>query len=220
MRPPNIFLKGDVREWLLRQHTNATDSGMRSKSDNIASPAEVAQALRELADADLLRLQEYGRLRTLGMPWMNGADLFHEAIARALGGDRRWPRDVAFVAFLRESMRSIAHEEMRRRIEGPVLTQSELGTARSAEEPDPFENIGDERAGPEREVAARQALEVIYSTFAHDANALAVLAGMAQGLAPDEICKAAQISITEYQTAQKRIRRRLARTESGGEALQ
>ncbi len=72
-------------------------------------------------------------------------------------------------------------------------------------------NSPDPAPGPEQQLAASQALEAFLSAFVDDYSALAVLRGLADGSSPDEICAAAGLSRTEYQTTQKRIRRRILR---------
>ena len=186
---------------------------MNASKDELASVQEVALALRALSAADLARLEIYAKYRTRGLPWLDPQDLFNDAVTRAMGGERRWPKLISLVTFLRETMRSIAHEELRRRIEGPVISQAELASEQS-DEPSAFENVADPRPGPERQLAASQALHAIYHAFEDDSTALAILAGLAEGLTPDEICEKATIHRTAYETAQKRIRRRLARARA------
>lgn len=78
---------------------------------------EVSRLLSRLRQPDLLRLAALARTWVSGCPRRDAAELLHEALARALSGDRRWPADVPLPAFLSQVMRSIAsqwrHEDKR-----------------------------------------------------------------------------------------------------------
>ena len=170
----------------------------------LATPAEVADALKTMSAADLLRLEHFAKFRAKGLPWLEWEDLVHEVIKRSLEGERRWPKTIPFINFLRECVRSVAHEEWRRRIEGPITTEADLPGV------DPSGVIAqgmDDSPGAEREVAAKQAVEMLERAFSGDRAALAVLAGLAEGRSPAEICAGASMTATDYQSAQKRIRR-------------
>jgi RNA polymerase sigma factor (sigma-70 family) len=182
---------------------------MSAADVELASKDEVAAALSNLSDADLLRIENFARYRSYGLPWIDWQDLFQEAVERALSGSRAWPKTVPFLAFLRETMRSIAHEELRHRLEGPVRGISDLPVGESESMPREVLNAPDPTPGPERQIAAAQALNTILAQFADDESALAVLRGLAEGSSPDEICRAANLTRTKYQSTQRRIRRRL-----------
>lgn len=190
---------------------------MTRPDDDLANDLEVAAALRSLGEAELLRIEQFARFRAYGLPWLDWQDLFHEAISRTLAGERRWPRHVPFVVYLRECMRSIAHEELRQRSEGPVTTEAELLLPDAPAEQDLIASAVDPAAGPERMLAASEAVDAIFSAFSDDQEAQDVLSGLAEGLTPDEVCASSGMTRTQYESAQKRIRRRLARSQRDAE---
>jgi RNA polymerase sigma-70 factor (ECF subfamily) len=164
---------------------------------------DVARAIHALSAADLVRLKALARLWTRGQDVLAWSDVLHEAIARALGGSRRWPPGVPIVAFLAGIMRSICEDQWRRdRREGCVLAREEdvadLGGA-------------DATADPERALAAAQALAAVNDLFAGDAAALKVIAGLADGLSPPEICRLYGLTERDYDTTRRRMRRALLR---------
>ncbi len=171
---------------------------------------DIARAIQSLSDTDLVRLKALARLWTRGLPGCIGwADVVHEAIARALDGSRKWPAGVPILAFLSGVMRSICDDQWRRtRREFEVLVRdrdlSDLGAsggeADSASYPD-----------PERVLAAAQALAAVNQLFAADPSALKIIAGLAEGLTPTEICNLYGMSECEYDTTRKRMRRALLR---------
>ena len=164
---------------------------------------DVARAIHALSSADLVRLKALARLWTRGQDALGWSDVLHEAIARALGGARRWPPGVPIVAFLSGIMRSICEDHWRRaRREGQLIAREE-----------DVADLGGEDAAsdPERTLAAAQALAAVNDLFAGDAAALKVIAGLADGLAPPEICRLYGLSERDYDTTRRRMRRALLR---------
>jgi DNA-directed RNA polymerase specialized sigma24 family protein len=168
---------------------------------------DIARAIHSLSDADLVRLKALARLWARGLPGGVGwADVLHEAIARALDGSRKWPPDVPILAFLSGIMRSICDDQWRRaRRELEVLVRGEDLADLCAS--------GDEvkSPSPERVVAAAQSLAAVDRLFAGDPLALKIIAGLAEGLTPAEICKLHRMSERQYDTTRRRMRRALLR---------
>ena len=171
---------------------------------------DVADALRTLADADLLRLQAIARLRARVLPGVDWADLLQEAVLRCLDGSRAWPVGVPLVAFLAMTMRSVA-DDHRRRHRRETRAGLSAGQAAAAALADPGPD-------PERAMQAVQALAGIERLFAGDEIALRIVAGLAEGLSPLEIRTRNGFGQTLYDTARKRMRRALMRhSPTGGE---
>ena len=168
---------------------------------------DIERAVQLLSDADLVRLKALARLWARGLPGGVGwADVLHEAIVRALDGSRKWPPDVPILAFLSGIMRSICDDHwLRSRRELEVLVRGEDLVDLCAS--------GDEvkSPSPERVVAAAQSLAAIVQWFASDPLALKVIADLAEGLSPSEICKLHGTSQRQYDTTRKRMRRALLR---------
>jgi DNA-directed RNA polymerase specialized sigma24 family protein len=168
---------------------------------------DIARAIHSLSDAELVRLKALARLWARGLPACIGwADVLHEAIVRALDGSRKWPTGVPILAFLSGIMRSICDDHWRRaRRELEVLVRGEdlVDVCASGEE--------STSPSPERAVAAAQSLTAIDRLFASDPLALKILAGLAEGLTPTEICKRYGMSERQYDTTRKRMRRALLR---------
>lgn len=189
---------------------------MARSADALATGDEVAEALRSLSKADALRLEHFAKMRTAGVPWLDWADLLQEAVRRALACDRRWPKSVAFVVFMRETIRSIAHEEVRQRAEGPVSVEADL-VAQTDEVADVVDSHADPAPGLERDVIAQEALETILRAFADDSVALAAIRGLAEGATPQDICEREGVTRTALESAQKRVRRRIAALAGRGD---
>jgi DNA-directed RNA polymerase specialized sigma24 family protein len=168
---------------------------------------DIARAIHSLSDADLVRLKALARLWARGLPGGVGwADVLHEAIARALDGSRKWPPGVPILAFLSGVMRSICDDQWRRaRRELEVLVRGDDLADLCASGNDM------KSPSPERVVAAAQSLAAIDRLFACDPLALKIIAGLAEGLTPTEICKSYGMSERQYDTTRKRMRRALLR---------
>jgi len=176
--------------------------------NDAATVDEAADALRGLSRADMARLRQIARIRSSGMAWLDWEDLLHDAVDRVLDGSRKWPKDVPFIAFLREVMRSIASEHWRRQVHGPVRSEADLGAGGAEVDIAAYPN---EAPDPEREVLARQCLDRVFELFDSDHEATAILTGLSHGASPAEIQRSAGLTETAYATAQRRVRRALAR---------
>jgi DNA-directed RNA polymerase specialized sigma24 family protein len=172
-----------------------------------ASPEEVARALESLSKADLIRIGQIARMRVAGLTTMDWEDLVNESVSRALGGARKWPRNVPFLAFFIQTMRSIANEERRLLKKKQSIKKADQQTADSTEIT--VTNDVVDRTDPERTSIVDEAIENIESLFSKDTQAMAVIHGHAEGLTPAEIQLLYSMTSTQYSSTQKRIRRRL-----------
>jgi DNA-directed RNA polymerase specialized sigma24 family protein len=165
----------------------------------------------ELKASELLPMQPPAA-RALAMKLVTNCDLLRlpqEAFARVLDGSRAIPAGVPTAAFLAGVMRSIKAEHWRRRRRAtqqqPVLaTEYQVVMAEGAEACDPLPD-------PERWLIAAQQLEAIGTLFAQDPVALQIIAGLGDGLTPEEIRRTLGMSKTDYDSARRRMRRALIR---------
>ena len=183
--------------------TNSTQLWRTVVTDG--SQRDVSEALGALSGNDLLRLRALAKLRARGLPGgVAWSDLLHEAIVRALEGTRRWPPNVPLLAFLAGIMRSLCDEQWRRRRrEGRHLQTEGAGEATVSA----FAFSID----PERDYAAAETLASLDMLFAHDVQALKVIAGVSAGLVAGEIQVQYGLTSIEYDTARRRMRRTLLR---------
>jgi RNA polymerase sigma-70 factor (ECF subfamily) len=169
---------------------------------------DAARAIEALSDTDLIRLKALARLWSRGLAGGLGwADILNEAIVRVLDGSRAWPRKVPLLAFLSGVMRSICDDQWRR-ARRELLVRNGDGRAPGA----PGEAAA-ATPDPERTLAAAQALAEVNRLFAADPCALKVIAGLAEGFTPGEICRAYGMTELEYDTTRKRMRRALLRQD-------
>lgn len=174
-------------------------------ASGFVSTDEVAAVLERLSAADSARLAQLARLRCLGAVGLEWRDLLHEAFIRVLDGRRRWPRDVPFVAFMAQSMRSIASETR----QADLVEFGALGEHEPGDEQGIVNVLAKTDITPEREMAGRQMLLEIEALFAGDAIGLAVLEGIARGDSAGEVQAQLGLDPTAYASTLRRIRRRL-----------
>ena len=194
---------------------------MVKRSAATSRPATVAAALATLSDADLLRLKRFAQLRSLRLPLLNWSDLLNEAIVRALDGSRLWPADVDFMVFMLQSIRSIASEQWRRIQRTPVTREADLPPADpTSADTASLDEVGRNELDPQREMLAERALRDVMTLFRADKQATAILEGLAKGDVPTDIQRRAGMTHIQYASAQRRIRRALARAfPDGGELI-
>jgi len=180
-------------------------------ADNrILLPAQTALALKLVSEMDLLRLKTLARLHARGLPPdVNWEDLLQEAITRMLVGSRKLPDGLSIIAFLAGVMRSLKAEHWRRVQSGADAragseAREEGARGHSLELRDPAPD-------PERSLMARQELSAIERLFVDDRVARQIIAGLGEGLSPEEICAGHGLSKTDYNSARRRMRRTLLR---------
>jgi len=172
----------------------------------IATEDEVRAQLLALDNDALHRLQlSAARYRRM-LPPGDVEELVNETLQRALEGDRKWPKDVPFIAFLLQSMRSIAWEFMKQnRRETPV---SQIASDNDNEESDGYLETQPAEVG-DPEDAARLALFVdeVERVFGDDDDVMALLIGRVEGLSAAETRERFELTPTAFAAAQKRLRR-------------
>ncbi len=165
------------------------------------SISEIQSELRKLTDADLLRLGKIGK-RYASRCHMDGSDLLNEAVTESLSGDRRCPRNVSLLAFLVQTMRSIAFNEKRKANQAARQEPVDNDPAN-----DPILSFPDEGPTTLETVEARSELEAIFSIFEQDEDVKMLLMGLQDGYEPDEICGITGWDKKTYNTVRKRLRR-------------
>ncbi len=185
----------------------------RSSDESDAfSVADLKSAIESFDAADSLRLGKAGRY--LGWKCQtDGDELLSEAIMRALNGDRRCPKDVSVVRFLVGVMKSLTSEFIEKRNTDP-LTQQSSNSLHA-----PLGSLAchlDERPNPEEAlevVRQEEAMEAlvhdIEALFVGDDEALRVLRGQMNELSPEEVRRQGLMDQSTYNTARRRIRRRI-----------
>mgnify|MGYP002075035385 CR=1 FL=1 len=168
---------------------------------------EIGRAFDALSPDDKLKLAAIEVVLLSGTGLGKG-DLVHEAVCRAMTGRRKCPRNVPFMAFLVETMKSIASHARDERHRAVA----------AADPPQPANTAGSDTAdavlapSPEEELIAKQdadAVQKIYGHFEDDEEAGLVLLGWAEGLRGKALREATGLDQAGLDYAIKRIRTRM-----------
>lgn len=146
-------------------------------ADKFLSAEELIAAYDALSATDKLKLDRIEGIRRGGTGFKRG-ELLHKAMCGAIFGDRRCPRDVAVVAFLAQTMRSIASHERERLARNTPLhevpREGEAAPAATA-----VSKAVDVMAvvEMERTTRSKDTVETILALFADDETAQLILLG-------------------------------------------
>jgi DNA-directed RNA polymerase specialized sigma24 family protein len=173
---------------------------------------DVSEAFGSLSPENRLKLYEIERIALRGTDLSLG-DLLHEALCTAIMGDRRCPRDVPVMAFIVQTMRSIAshHREKRRR------EPADGGAAQETQEARPvFSTVASD---PEQILIERESedtIGAIHDSFEGDEQAQMVVLGWSGGYRGKELRDFVGVDQTALDYAIKRIRRTMTKRYPNG----
>jgi hypothetical protein len=131
-----------------------------------------------------------------------------EAISRALDGSRSCPRSVAIVVFLKNAMRSIASSERdSAQLRPRFKPLSEPAVATAASQTAATSRTAEEMLMAREDYEGR--LKALEEIFDDDEEAEMVILGELEGLDASGIRELTGLSLHEYATVRRRIRRRI-----------
>jgi DNA-directed RNA polymerase specialized sigma24 family protein len=134
--------------------------------------------------------------------------LYQESVCQALLGERRCPREVSFVAFLSQSMRSIAshrRKELARQV--PITNEGSSGNSIGL-------SIAADQFDPEESLIEREAADVvveIYKLLDGDDEAQLTIMAIIDGKKGKELRDELGIDQARFDYIMKRIRRAVAK---------
>ena len=200
------------------------------ESKRLATAEQIRAAIEGLTDEDFARLRRAGSAFLYGSEYTDPLELMNEAIARAMHGagqakGRHWPLDVPFVAFLIMTMSSIANasaESLPQAFTDSLADFVPEGVAYSDFAVEPLRSTSAEgECVNEEERAAESARSSkvfadIEAFFADDEEVLMLVLCLRDGQRPREIQESAGMTMTQYNTARRRLRRGLTKLGLGG----
>jgi DNA-directed RNA polymerase specialized sigma24 family protein len=174
---------------------------------------EVIAAIDSLSAAEKLRLLDIEKVYLRGTGF-SPKELLHDAMCRAIVGDRKCPRDLVFIAFLVQTMRGIAYHERKKRRREPPLPSA----PRSEGEDDGGQVAADE-LNPEEHLIEQEAdntVAVIQGHFVDDEQAGYVLLGWASDLRGKDLRVFVGVDQAGLDYIIKRIRRVMSKKYPNG----
>ncbi|MBK3775217.1 hypothetical protein GAY31_13775 [Azospirillum brasilense] len=157
--------------------------------------AQIGAAIGSLSQADVLRIERFGRLlcRGLTLEWL---DLFHETVLKTLTGKRTWANGTPFLTHVLGTMRSLASAARK----DPNLAANGGPEAAS----DATQIID---SAPSDARSARDALDDVRLLFEDDPEAWNVLVLSAAGHSAAEVAERLGLTSDAVRAAHRRARR-------------
>lgn len=205
---------GKVINLEARQEERSTAT--REPTSEYLSRAQVEEVLLALTAAEQTALMKIANVYSKKTSF-SGEDLLQESIARVLDPTRRaWPRGLQPVRFLAGVAKSIAHDWRVRipsenyRMEGVTGDRENITRA----DVDTYGFTSDVRAVERGEISKIDIGKVI-ALFADDPLAQQVLLSRCMGRTREEIQRLLSLDSIQYETKQKKIRRRIEKLFEG-----
>jgi DNA-directed RNA polymerase specialized sigma24 family protein len=181
-------------------------------SEGFLDSEDISEAFGSLSPENRLKLYAIERVALRGTDLSPG-DLLHEALCAAIMGDRKCPRHVPFMAFIVQTMRSIAshHREERRR------EPADGGAAQEAREARPV--FSATASDPEQMLIERESEDMvgaIQDCFEGDEQAQMVVLGWSEGYRGKELRDFVGVDQAALDYAIKRIRRTMTKRYPNG----
>lgn len=169
---------------------------------------EIIVAFGDLETDEKLKLAAIEMHLLSGTGFSKG-EIVQEAVCRAVLGQRKCPRDVPLMAFLVETMKSIAFHERRKR--RSFVTVVETMAENLAEE-----GGADCASSPEEELISAEEVQRILDHFDDDEQAMMVLMGIADGLRGKDLREVAGLDQAGLDYTIRRIRNRMRKLYPSG----
>lgn len=182
---------------------------------SIRSREDIEEAIRALPDAGWVRLRRIAAAYCRGRP-QDAEDLLQEAFARVVAGSRRCPVDVDVIAFLAETMHSIASDaakSLARHPERPAIAlMTEAGLVLDLPDCRPNAEQALESDGEVKRIT-----QVVLARFEDDPVAQMMVEGVIEGIEGEELRGLVDLTPIAFASKRRFIRRRLERSFPNGE---
>lgn len=185
-----------------------------SKYGAAATTDQIEEQIERLTDADWMRLRKMAKANLWGIRFDDPDELINETFERLFAGGRIWNVGMAFIPWMRSAMQSIAHGIRNR---NSVKLEALAGDLAADSDPDAAPDIfGSEGKTPlalalteEARALAEAELAKIEAHFKGNQNVELVLMGIEDGMKPEEVREIGGMTMTQYETARKQLRRGL-----------
>lgn len=137
---------------------------------------------------------------------IEGADLLHTVICRALEGKRRCRRELPIEVFIYHAMESVVDAYIKKRKSDPL--ENTIHSVDSEDALELIDMLGSSMGTPEEEMISDQTLQAIKQLFENDERSMEILTYQMDNLQPAEIQKLMELTPVQYASALKAIRRK------------
>jgi hypothetical protein len=189
-----------------------------------ATTVEIQAAIEALNEEELLRIGKAASSFAPGTQYADPAELFNEAITRCMSaaagkGGRPWPVHVPFVAFVIKTMQGLASDSRESWEQRSLVAAEDLASddqtgeqfleLRNRSELSTEELAIERQEAAERESQAQRTLEALRALLAGNQAALDVLDARLAELSMSEALEMFDLTKTQYESAQRALRRAL-----------
>lgn len=173
------------------------------KIADVLTVDEFKESLGLFSEAKWIKLGKSAEYLCLGLG-IEGSDLLHLAICKALEGKRKCPRNVPVEVFVYRAMESLVSAYLKKRPHDPLHL-----VLQPKDEDDPIEldSLQSTIDTPEELLLAKQTLEALDHALQGD-EAMVVMAQL-DGYSPQQIQETVGLTITQYASALRAIRRKV-----------
>lgn len=195
----------------------------------LATPEEVAEAVRQLTELDYARLNAAAKIVMGGTDFNAPEELVKEVLTKTFlsangEGGRRWKRNVPFMAFLHMTFKGMCSDQRKSVTKKRTALVADLAGDSDGE---PFDLIGQSLPAIDEELIEASDLEQrndrasallakVNDFFKDDDQVQMIIMGAEDDLAAAEIRAISGMSQKEYDTAKKRLRRGLKKVSPKG----
>lgn len=183
--------------------SESSSAGKPAATERHLAPEEVLEKLDSMSVDDKLKLRLIERRRLGGTDFQEG-ELYKEAVCQAIIGERLCPRDVVFIGFLAQSMRSIASH--RRVARARLESMTDVDSAGNVVEM----QVASSQLDPEAfliEQESTDTVTAIHECFEGDDEAQLVIMALAGGKKGKPLRDEIGVDQAAYDYIMKRIKR-------------
>jgi len=187
-----------------------------SKYGKEATLDQIEEQIERLTDADWMKVRKMAEGHLWGTRLGDPEDLINETLVRLIEGTRRWSPGMAFVPWLGSAMKSVAdgirnlkHVKIEA-LAGDMISDTdseEVLDVFASEDRTPLDSLLTEEARKDAEATVAK----IQTFFKGDEDVEWILMGIEDGLKAEDIRETSGMTLTQYESAKKRLRRGLVR---------
>jgi RNA polymerase sporulation-specific sigma factor len=174
---------------------------------DVLTEGEVQVAIRDLSEADLVRLRQAGKALEK-VCRLSADDLLHEALTRVLDGTRQVPRTEKFLAVLYMAMKSIASSDGKRHDNSRV----------DEVEDEELNKMEDSMSSPDAGLVRNDARKIVMALFEGDEIAQTICEGwLFEDMTDKELGDLTGLDAKKVASAKKAIFRALRKSKVGAQ---
>lgn len=174
-------------------------------TEAVLSVDEIKEKLGSLSNADLVRLQRIAGYYSKGV--LESDNLLSCAFEKALSGERKCPRDLGVMIFLRGTIRSLASSEFKSLKRSPLTLESDF-CSDDENDPAPVEHPSPDPSAEESLIHSEN-VAAILCLFNDDEIARIIVEGIMEEMDARELQELTGLDSTAYESKRKKIRRRI-----------